>query len=72
MAKNHNIVTILQLKINKFNVDKIVIYPYGGLVKMNTPINTKINKELSVAVSGLIFQTITKKKVANSWYMSYI
>ena len=54
----HELGHYILAKINKFNVDKIVIYPYGGLVKMNTPINTKINKELSVAVSGLIFQTI--------------
>ena len=36
-------------KINKLNVEKIIIYPYGGLVKMNNPINTSIKKELAVA-----------------------
>lgn len=45
-------------KIKGLTVEKIVIYPYGGLVKMNNLINTKINKELSVAISGIIFQTI--------------
>ena len=45
-------------KINKLNVEKIIIYPYGGLVKMNNPINTNINKELMVAISGIIFQLI--------------
>ena len=45
-------------KINNFNVEKIIIYPYGGLVKMNNLINTNINKELIVAISGIIFQTI--------------
>lgn len=45
-------------KINRLTVEKIVIYPYGGIVKMNNLINTKINKELSVAISGIIFQTI--------------
>jgi stage IV sporulation protein FB len=45
-------------KLNKLNVDKIIIYPYGGIVKMNNLINTKINKELSVASSGILFQTI--------------
>lgn len=45
-------------KLNKLNVEKIVIYPYGGLVKMNNLINTNINKELSVSVSGIIFQII--------------
>jgi len=45
-------------KVNKLNVEKIIIYPYGGLVKMNNPINTPIKKELSVSISGIIFQTI--------------
>lgn len=45
-------------KLNKLNVEKIIIYPYGGLVKMNNPINTSINKELFVAISGIFFQSI--------------
>ena len=45
-------------KLNKLNVEKIIIYPYGGLVKMNNLINTNINKELSVAIAGISFQTI--------------
>ena len=45
-------------KLNKLNVEKIIIYPYGGLVKMNIPVNTPIKKELYVAISGIIFQTI--------------
>ena len=45
-------------KINHFKVEKITIYPYGGLVKMNNLLNTSINKELAVAISGIIFQTI--------------
>ena len=45
-------------KINKLDVEKIIIYPYGGIVKMNNPLNTSINKELLVAISGILFQTI--------------
>lgn len=45
-------------KIHHFKVEKIIIYPYGGLVKMNNLLNTSINKELNVAISGIIFQTI--------------
>ena len=45
-------------KLNKLNVEKIIIYPYGGIVKMNIPVNTPIKKELYIAVSGIIFQTI--------------
>ena len=45
-------------KILKFNVDKITIYPYGGITKIKDLINKDINKELLVAISGIIFQTI--------------
>jgi len=45
-------------KLNKLNVEKIIIYPYGGLVKMNNLVNTSINKEFIVAISGILFQTI--------------
>lgn len=45
-------------RLNNLKVEKIVIYPYGGLVKMNNLINTNINKELLVAISGIVFQII--------------
>jgi len=54
----HELGHYLIAKLNKLNVEKIIVYPYGGLVKMNNLINTGINKELSVAISGIIFQTI--------------
>ena len=45
-------------KLNNFEVDKIVIYPYGGITKLKINLNAKINKELSVAISGIIFQIV--------------
>lgn len=54
----HELGHYIVAKINKLNVEKIIIYPYGGLVKMNNLINTKISKELQVAISGIIFQLI--------------
>lgn len=45
-------------KINHLNPQKIIIYPYGGITIINNLINTKIIKELAVALSGIIFQTI--------------
>ena len=54
----HELGHYIVAKINKLKVEKIVIYPYGGLVKMNNLINTNINKELFVAISGILFQTI--------------
>lgn len=42
----------------KYKVKKIIIYPYGGVTILDTIINTNINKDLLIAVSGIIFQSI--------------
>ena len=54
----HELGHYIVAKFNKLNVEKITIYPYGGLVKMNNLINTSINKELFVAISGILFQIV--------------
>ena len=42
----------------KYKIDKITIYPYGGLTKVNKQINTNINNDIIIAISGVLFQTI--------------
>ena len=59
-------------KLNKLEVEKIIIYPYGGLVKMNNLINTSINKELLVAISGIMFQTIYYLLITILYYQGII
>lgn len=59
-------------KLNNLNVEKIMIYPYGGLVKMNNLINTSINKELLVAISGIIFQIIYYILITYLYHIGYI
>ena len=54
----HELGHYLIAKLNHLKVEKIIIYPYGGITKMNNPINTKINVDLLVAISGVLFQTI--------------
>jgi len=54
----HELGHYLIAKKNNLKVNKIIIYPYGGITKLNTPINIPINKELQVAISGIIFQII--------------
>ena len=54
----HELGHYLIAKLNNLNPEKITIYPFGGITKINSLINTKISKELSVAISGVIFQTI--------------
>ena len=45
-------------KLNHLNPKRIIIYPFGGITKMNNMINTKIYKDLMVAISGFLFQFI--------------
>ena len=45
-------------KINKVKVKKITIYPFGGITTLDTLINININRELLIAMGGILFQTI--------------
>jgi len=42
----------------KYKVERIIIYPYGGLTKIDKRINTNINNDILVAISGLLVQSI--------------
>jgi stage IV sporulation protein FB len=54
----HELGHYLVAKLMGIGVSKIVIYPYGGITKIDDKINIDINKELLVAVSGVSFQSI--------------
>lgn len=50
----------------KFNVQKIIIYPYGGITKLEELINKNINQELLIASAGIIYQTLYYFLIINS------
>ena len=52
----HELGHYLIARINHFKVDKIIIYPYGGLTKINDLLNRDICEELLIATAGIIFQ----------------
>lgn len=54
----HELGHYLVAKANNFKVEKIIIYPYGGLTKINDLVNRDIAEELLIATSGIIFQYI--------------
>lgn len=54
----HELGHYLVAKYYHLDVIKITIYPNGGLIKMNNPINTKISIELQVALAGILFQSV--------------
>ena len=54
----HELGHYLIAKIIGLNPIKITIYPFGGVTTIDNLINTKITKELLIAISGVIFQSI--------------
>ncbi len=54
----HELGHFTMAKINHLEVNKIIIYPYGGITKTTHPINIPISQELSIALAGIVFQTI--------------
>ena len=66
----HELGHYLLAKVNHFNVTKIIIYPYGGMTKIEDMINRDICEELLIATSGIIFQYLFVKRVqvlTDSW-----
>ncbi|MBQ3142578.1 MAG: M50 family metallopeptidase [Bacilli bacterium] len=58
-----------------FNIDKIIIYPFGGLTKFNIKISESILKEFIVAISGALFQILFYlflKTIYSYNYISFI
>ena len=54
----HELGHIFTSLLFKYKINKVIIYPYGGLTKQEKQINTNINNDLLVALSGIIIQTI--------------
>jgi len=50
-----HVITIILLK---YDIESINIYPFGGITKINKPINSKIIHDILIAVSGVLFQYI--------------
>ena len=59
----------------KWDIDRIIILPFGCLTKFNIDINTKLKEEFIVSISGIIFQYIffiIISKFTTYYYFSYI
>lgn len=54
----HEMGHIITAYMFRYKIKEVVIYPYGGITKLDTLINTKIEKDLLVAVSGVIMQLL--------------
>lgn len=54
----HELGHIIISLIFKWNIDKIIILPFGGLTKYNEIINRPLIEEFLIAISGIIFQIV--------------
>ena len=54
----HELGHLVMAKFNRFKVNGITIYPYGGLINLEIKKNTLIGRELLVAIGGILFQII--------------
>lgn len=54
----HELGHFLACIITKVNVDKITIYPYGGITKIEDIIDIDLKKELLISISGIIIQSV--------------
>ena len=56
----HELGHFLTALLFKIEVDKIYIYPFGGISKFNLSLNTSIKKELLILLMGPLFQELAK------------
>lgn len=54
----HELGHALVAKNFNYKINKIIIYPYGGLTKIDKNINTNINNDIIVAIFGIIMQEL--------------
>ena len=54
----HEIGHIIVAYFFKWNIDKIIILPFGGLTKFNEKINRPLIEEFLVGISGILLQLI--------------
>ena len=67
-------------KIFKWNIDKIYLYPFGGLIKYNEKIDKPFKEELLIAISGIlnqlliyfIFLLLYKFNIINNYFFNII
>lgn len=68
----HELGHVLTSIIFKYKIVSIRIYPFGGVTKLDKDINTSINKEIILALSGIFMQVlIIPFIINNSLFMKY-
>jgi len=67
----HELGHILVSLFFKWNIEKIIILPFGGLTKYNEIINRPLREEFLIAIAGIIFQIIFYLLINEYIYYKY-
>ena len=54
----HELGHIITIKLLKYKIIECTIYPFGGITKVEKDLNTPVNKEMLIAISGIAMQII--------------
>ncbi|MBQ2946566.1 MAG: hypothetical protein IJE04_01775 [Bacilli bacterium] len=67
----HELGHIIISLLFKWNIDRIIILPFGGLTKYNEMINRPLIEEFLIAISGVIFQFLFYLLIKDFVYYKY-
>lgn len=54
----HELGHVLAIHLFHYKIIKVELYPFGGITKIDKPINSSINKEILIASAGVFFQAL--------------
>ena len=61
----HEIGHIMMIKLCCYNIERLNIYPFGGITTINKLINSSTIKDILISISGVVFQYIIVNIVIN-------
>lgn len=65
----HELGHILFIKLFKYKIIKVDLYPFGGYIKIDKLINTSINKDIIISMGGILFQFILFLVIDNKYIL---
>lgn len=54
----HELGHIFCIKAFRYKIIQVELYPFGGMTRIDKPINSSINKELFISISGILMQLV--------------
>lgn len=54
----HELGHVIAIKLCKYQIIKVEFFPFGGITRIDKPINSSINKEMLIALAGIFSQLI--------------